>query len=341
MVQLGMIRSWLNVGDDDLFLTIVLLVAGLVLIIKGGDWFVDSSAWIAEISGIPKLIVGATVVSFATTLPELLVSSFASAQGKVDTAIGNAVGSVTANIGLIMAIGIIFMAGKVNRKDYILKSVLMLGGGAFLLFVTMRGEMSLLMSIPLILVFLIFMFDNVKNALADQKRKKLSGAKEARPSSGKRDVIINILKFIGGVAGIIIGADLLSDNGAELARQIGVDERIIAVTVIAIGTSLPELVTTITAIVKKENELSFGNIIGANVIDIALILPVSAAVSKGGVLKVDASSAWIDIPVMLGLGAIALVPMLITGKFRRWQGIVLLLIYVAYVALMFAGVIKV
>lgn len=345
MLLTGVIRSWIEgaTGSElGLPLTVLLVIAGLVFIIKGGDFFVDSAAWIAEVSGIPKLIVGATVVSFATTLPELLVSSFAAAQGNVSISIGNAIGSVTANIGLILGIGLLFMPCVVKRMDYALKTVLMLGGGALLFILTLKGELHLVPSLALVFIFVIFMIDNIRRASKQQKEEKASGESKKRPISGKKEIVVNILKFIFGVAGIVIGADLLSDNGEALALQLGVPARIVAITVIAIGTSLPELVTTITAIVKKENELSFGNIIGANIIDIALILPVSAALSKGGVLKVDnMSSVLVDIPVMLALGAIALIPMLITGKFKRWQGASLLLLYVGYIALMCTGVIAI
>ena len=344
MMCIGFIRSWIEGGGKELGLlpTALLVVAGLILIIKGGDFFVDSAAWIAEVSGIPKLSVGATVVSFATTLPELLVSSFAAAEGNVSISIGNAVGSVTANIGLILAIGLIFMPCVVQRVDYALKTVLMLGGGALLFVLTLRGELHLLPSLLLVAVFAVFMVDNVRRASKQHKEEKVSGQSKRRQIAGKKEVVINVLKFIFGVAGIVVGADLLSDNGEALALQIGVPSRIVAITVIAIGTSLPELVTTITAIVKKQNELSFGNIIGANIIDIALILPVSAALSKGGVLRVDnMNSVLVDIPVMIGFGAVALIPMLITGKFKRWQGVVLLALYIGYIALMCTGVIAI
>ncbi len=344
MASLGLIRNLIEDatgGELGIIWTVLLVAVGLFLIIKGGDWFVDSAAWIAEVSGIPKLIVGATVVSFATTLPELLVSSFAAARGNVSISIGNAVGSVTANVGIILAIGLIFMPCAVKRADYALKTVLMLGGGALLFALTLSGELHFLPSLALIAVFAVFMIDNVRRAKREMGENKKQNA-EKRKVSGGREVAVNVVKFIVGVAGIVIGADLLSDNGEALALQIGVPPRIVAITVIAIGTSLPELVTTITAIVKKQNELSFGNIIGANIIDLALILPVSAALSKGGVLKVDnMSSVLVDIPVMIGLGAVALIPMLITGKFKRWQGALLLVLYVGYIVLSSTGVIAI
>lgn len=343
LAKTALIRGLLEgaAGEElGMVFTILLVLAGLALIIKGGDFFVDSAAWIAEVSGIPKLIVGATVVSFATTLPELLVSSFAAAEGNVSISVGNAVGSVTANLGLILAIGLIFMPGVIKRADYALKTVLMLGGGAILFFLTLSGELHLIPSLALIAVFIVFMTDNIRRAVKEQKAGKKDGVSLKRQINGKGEVAANIAKFVFGVAGIVIGADLLSDNGEALALQLGVPPRIVAITVIAIGTSLPELVTTITAIAKKENELSFGNIIGANIIDIALILPVSAALSNGGVLKVDnMNSILIDIPVMVALGSIALIPALVTGKFKRWQGVLILLLYVAYIALSSTGVI--
>ncbi|MBQ7715224.1 MAG: calcium/sodium antiporter [Clostridia bacterium] len=325
-----------------MFPTVLLLVAGLILIIKGGDWFVDSAAWIAEVSGIPKLIVGATVVSFATTLPELFVSSFAAHSGNVSISIGNAVGSVTANLGLIMAIGLMFMPCVIKRRDYLFKAVLMIGGGILLFVLTVGGELHILPSLSLVAIFVLFMTDNVRRSVKEQKAEKAAGKSERRRILGGNEVAANVAKFIFGIAGIVVGADLLSDNGEALALQLGVPARIVAVTVIAIGTSLPELVTTVTAIVKKENELSFGNIIGANIIDVALILPVSAALSKGGVLTVDnPGSVFVDIPVMVALGSVALIPMLVSGKFRRWQGVLLLVLYIAYIALTCTGVIKI
>ncbi len=343
MSAYGLIRGLLQgSGELGILPTVLLLITGLVLIIKGGDWFVDSAAWIAEVSGIPKLIVGATVVSFATPLPELLVSAFAARSGNVSISIGNAVGSVTANLGLIMAIGLIFMPCVIKRRDYLFKAVMMIGGGVLLFVLTVGGELHFLPSLVLVAIFILFMADNVRRSVKEHRSEKASDAQARRKIGGGGEVAANIAKFILGISGIVVGADLLSDNGEALALQLGVPPRIVAVTVIAIGTSLPELVTTITAIVKKENELSFGNIIGANIIDIALILPASAALSKGGVLTVDnPGSVLIDIPVMVALGAMALVPMLITGKFKRWQGASLLVIYIAYLALTCTGVIKV
>jgi cation:H+ antiporter len=265
-----------------IFLVILLFAVGIILIVKGGDYFVDAASWMAEVSGIPKLIVGATVVSFATTLPELLVSAFAAAQGKVDMSIGNAVGSVTANLGLIMAIALICMPTVIKRRDYMLKSCLMLGAALFLVVFGAGGELALIPSILLLAIFIIAMAENIHEArlgMREEEREEEAGLKQ-KPAA--KEIALNIVKFIAGTVGIVLGAQLLIDNGSELARFIGVPERIIGVTIIAIGTSLPELVTTITAIAKKQASLSVGNIIGANIIDLTLILPISAMIYGGG-----------------------------------------------------------
>lgn len=322
----------------NIFLVILLFAVGIVLIVKGGDYFVDAASWMAEVSGIPKLIVGATVVSFATTLPELLVSAFAAAQGKVDMSIGNAVGSVTANIGLIMAIALICMPTAIKRKDYMLKSCLMLGAALFLVVFGESGKLALIPGILLLVIFIAAMAENIHVARIGMQEEEQEVKEGVKHKPAKKEIAVNIIKFIFGTVGIILGAQLLIDNGSELARFIGVPERIIGVTVIAIGTSLPELVTTISAIAKKQASLSVGNIIGANIIDLTLILPVSSMIF-GGALPISRQVGMIDLPACLLIGCIAIIPALITKKFHRSQGVVLLLTYASYVVITCSGLI--
>ena len=311
-----------------LFLTLLLLALGIALIVKGGDVFVDAASWIAEVSGIPKFIIGATVVSVATTLPELLVSVFAAAEGKVDMSIGNAVGSVTANLGLIMALALLFMPMVIRRKDYSVKFGLMIGAALMIVIFGRGGSFGLLPSLLLLVIFVVNIVENIVSA----RRGMSEGSEEEKPAKDKKTVIVNILKFVLGAAAIVWGADLLVDNGSALALLMGVPERVISVTLIAIGTSLPELVTTVTSIVKKQGSLSVGNIIGANIIDLALIMPVCTLVS-GGALPVTAQIASVDLPACLIIGAVAVVPTLIFKKFSRWQGALLLVLYAAYMVI--------
>lgn len=314
----------------ELAMIILLFLVGIVFIVKGGDYFVDAASWIAEVSGIPKLIIGATIVSLATTLPEMLVSVMAAAKGSVDMAIGNAVGSVTANIGLIMAISLICMPAVIKRRDYLVKSVLMLAAAALIVVSGVNGETGTAICVVLILIFLVFLWENVSSA----KRSMKEGQGEEKRSGKleKKEILVNILKFVVGAVGIVWGADLLVDNGSALASMIGIPERVIGVTVIAVGTSLPELITTVTAIIKKQSSLSVGNILGANIIDLTLILPLSSFVS-GKALPIAEASARLDLPACLLVGCIAMIPALIFQKFQKWQGILLLAVYVAYVFL--------
>lgn len=314
-------------------LIIFLFAVGVILVVKGGDYFVDAASWIAEVSGIPKLIIGATIVSIATTLPEMLVSVMAAIQGKVDSekvamSIGNAVGSVTANIGLIMAIALLFMPGIIKRKEYLLKSVLMILATVIIVACGFKGEVNMTFSLVLLVIFVVFIGENVSSAKKMMSTKQDTA--EEKASTDRRTVITNIVKFIIGAAGIVIGARLLVDNGGELARMVGVSERIIGVTLVAIGTSLPELITTITAIAKKQSALSVGNILGANIMDLTLIMPLCAVIS-GKSLPVTSELAKIDLPACLLVGGIAIIPAMISSKFSRWQGVVLLMVYAAYV----------
>lgn len=318
---------------DNLALTVFLFLVGMVLTIKGGDFFVDAASWIAERSGIPKLIIGATIVSLATTMPEMLVSVMAAVQGKVDMSIGNAVGSVTANLGLIMALAVVFMPGVIRRKDYLLKSILMLAASAIIVLCGLTGSVSVAMCAVLLVIFAVYLWDNVHEAhrtirLNGQQPDRAAAAQE----TGRRVVLVNIAKFVGGAAAIVLGAQLLVDNGSTLARLAGISERVIGVTLVAIGTSLPELITTITAISKKQSELSVGNILGANILDLTLIMPLSSLIS-GKPLPVSATMAAIDLPACLLVGLIATIPALVGKRFARWQGAVLLVVYAGYVVL--------
>lgn len=311
-------------------LTILLLIIGLVLIIKGGDWFVDAASWVAERTGIPKIIIGATIVSLATTLPEILVSIIAATQGQVDMAIGNAVGSVTANLGLIMGIAIVCMPSKkpIIMREYIIKFALLLISAICIVIGGFMGGVNLPLAIVMLTFVIVFLADNLLIAKKEMKTEK----KAKKTKLTKKIIIWNIVKFVLGSAGIVGGAELLVQSGTDLAAALGIDERIVSVTIIAIGTSLPELVTTITAIIKKESALGFGNVLGANIIDLALIMPLCAIIS-GQNLPISANAARIDLPACLVIAAIAIIPTIFTRKFQRWQGVLMLLAYATYMVI--------
>ena len=313
---------------------VLLFLLGLALIIKGGDFFVDAASWIAEVSGIPKFLIGATIVSLATTLPELLVSLMASASGSIGIAVGNAVGSVTANVGLIMGISVVCLASPIDRKAQSFKFIMMAAAIALLTAFSLGGSLSIPGSIVMLAMFLAYMVESVTGARSAMK----ADTGDEKPAADRRTVIVNLLKFVFGVAGIVIGARLMVDYGTELARLLGVPESIIGATLVAIGTSLPELVTTITALVKKQASLSIGNIVGANIIDLTLILPLCSVVS-GKALPILRQNILLDMPFCLGLVLLAVIPPLVTKRFHKLQGAAMLVVYAVYVGLLVSGVV--
>ena len=315
-----------------LFMVLLLFAAGLLCIIKGGDLFVDAASWIAEASGIPKFIIGATVVSFATTMPEMLVSIFAALEGNADIAVGNAVGSVTANVGLIMCVALICMECAMTRKQFGVKACLLLAAILALFGFTRDGQLSVLESVLILVIFVGFLVESL--IAARQEQGSELSAQEERPKIDKKSVLLNIGKFLLGAAGIVLGAQLLIDNGSALARMLGVPDAVIAATMIAIGTSLPELVTTLTAIKKKQASLSVGNIIGANIMDLTLIMPLCAVI-QGKPMTVERQGMLLDIPACLIICAAALIPALVQGKFKRWIGYLIGGLYIAYLIIMF------
>lgn len=322
----------LDFTGSTLFLVLLLFAVGLICIIKGGDLFVDAATWIAEASGIPKFIIGATVVSFATTMPEMLVSIFSALEGNADIAIGNAVGSVTANTGLIMCLSLVCMECTMPRRQYAVKAVLLLAAIAVLFGFTRDGQLSILESVLILVIFVCFIAESLVAARREQSLE--SPEQDARPKADGRTVALNIGKFVFGAAAIVLGAQLLIDNGTALAQMLGVPDAIIGATMIAIGTSLPELVTTITAIRKKQSSLSVGNIIGANIMDLTLIMPLCALI-LGKPLPVERQGMLLDIPACLVVSAGALIPALVQGKFKRWVGFFIGALYIAYLVIMF------
>ena len=307
-------------------LVILLFVVGLVLIIKGGDWFVDSAVFIANLTGIPKFIIGATIVSVATTLPELTVSVTGVIDGELDLAVGNAVGSVTANIGLIMGISLVCIPAVIKRSQFWLKGTLMSAAALLLWILCKDGTLHMLPSFALFALLAVYVWDNIRDAKNDV-------GSDEREIVDKKDLPKQLVMFFIGIAAIVCGSKLLIEYGSEIALLLGVPSAIIGVTMVAIGTSLPELITTLTAIRKRESSMSIGNIIGANIIDLALILPICSVVSDGKLTIAEQSYA-LDMPMCFAMTLIAVLPPLIKGKLYRWQGILILALYAVYVVIL-------
>ena len=309
---------------------ILMLLLGLFLTVKGGDLFVDAAVWFSEALGVPAFLVGATVVSLATTLPELAVSMLATGRGAAGIAAGNAVGSVAANLGLILGISLCFSPAPLDLRQA--GRLLAMAGAAALLSLLCRGSA---VAMPMALLPLGLCAAFLWHSAADGRKHARTHSQHAsRPSPG---LLAGCgMRFVCGAAGIAAGARLLCDYGATLARLCGVPDGVIGATLVAVGTSLPELVTTLTALTRGEGSLSVGNIVGANIIDLTLILPL-CALQNGGRLPLPRQSLMLDLPFCLMLCALAVAPPLLTGRFWRSQGAALLGAYGWYVILVIRG----
>jgi cation:H+ antiporter len=315
-------------------LAVFLFAIGLALTVKGSDVFVDSATRVATSARIPKFIIGATLVSIATTLPEIFVSVFASIQQKPDMAFGTSVGSVTANFCVMIAISFIYMPTLFKRLDYIFESVLMLISVGVLVYCGFKREIDFVSVILLLLIFGAFIIQNIKSGYENHvpdvfKYKSRDDEDEEARILKRRNHEKDVLKFLLSGVFMVIGSQLLVHTGGEIAKIFGVSERVISTTVIALGTSLPEFITSISAFSKKQYSVSFGNIVGANVINLTLILPLATLIS-GGLLPLNWEQAAIDISICAVVTLLTLVPSFITRKFMRWQGAILLCIYLAY-----------
>ena len=317
---------------------IILFLIGFVLLIKGGDWFVDGAVGIAHRYHIPEILIGATVVSIGTTIPEVMVSSIAAAVGQSQTAYGNAIGSIICNTALISAITISAKASAdVDTRTFrtpvifFFIAALLYAGVAYT-----SGYFSRVIGIILLSIFVIYMTLTVRQAFSGKLVMDAEDEGEVKDNPLWKDVLFLVL----GAAVIAVGAKLLVDNGKIIAAGFGVPESVIALTFIALGTSLPELVTAITSLVKGHSALSLGNIVGANLFNLVLVSGMAITIHPFNVpadklLAGKNASLLVDIPVMLFVMAFMTVPALCTKKLKRYQGIVLLLIYACYVAFQF------
>lgn len=313
------------------WVSVALFLAGLVLIVKGGDWFLDGAVWMAEASGVPRFLIGATVVSLATTLPELTVSVTGVLQGARDLAVGNAVGSVVANLGLILGIGILCIPAAAPRRQVIPKAALMTAAAAILALLCQSSTLTFPGWLLLAAILAVYLTISAGEARQGMERHRKSLPKGRTFS--RRRMVRELGMFALGAAAVVLGSRLLVRHGSLLALLLGVPAGVVGSSVVAVGTSLPELVTTLTAISRRESALSVGNIIGANIIDLALILPACAAVS-GGTLLIGPQTTGLDLLACLVLCGAAALPPLVTGRFHRWQGAALLGLYAGYLRLL-------
>ena len=307
---------------------ILLFLLGLGLLIKGGDWFVDGATALARRFRLPEILIGSTIVSIGTTLPEVMVSTTSALSGHGEMAYGNTIGSVICNTALIAALSAAVRPGPADGKSLRLPAALFTAAAvAFGAVAYTTGQFSRAVGLGLLGLFLVYLILSVR---------KMRTAPAEPPAPLWR----TLLGLVAGAAAIAWGADLLVDNGTRLAEALGVPEAVIALTFVALGTSLPELVTAVTALAKGHSALSLGNVIGANLLNLVLVTGTAATLAPfplpqdGTLFGVNRSLA-LDLPVMAAVSLVLILPVLLRGRLYRAQGILLLAVYGAFCVVQF------
>ena len=316
-------------------LVIILFFVGFFLITKGADIFIDCTVKIGRKTGISELILGATIVSFATTLPELTVSVFASIDNYTTMSLGNAVGSIICNTGLILGLVVIISPFKVDKNMFSSKSIILLISVLTLMVLGANGSISRGDGFILIVLLIVFMYSNIKSVSGKNRinspNNMQSNSCDNIKSSKHENLKVGVL-FVLGLIMMVVGSKLLVDNGVKIANSIGVPQGIISLTVIALGTSLPELVSSLTAIKKKHHGISVGNILGANILNIVAVIGISSLIND---LPILSQNMRIDFEFMTIILLILILPTIKSGKLYRVQGLLLLSSYIIYITTLY------
>lgn len=317
-----------------MFTQILLLLVGLALIVFGADWLVDGASSIARRAGISEFVIGLTIVGFGTSCPELVVSLTGAIAGNADISVGNVVGSNILNtlliLGLAAAIMPVIVTESNRRRDIPITAVVTALLVALWYF---TREISRIAGIAFLLLFIVYIIYSFK---------KDSGAEttESSAKSGFKSKLLSsiagaILFVAAGLAGLIFGGDLFVDAATNIAKMLGVSDKFIAITVLAAGTSLPELATSVTAAIKGRGQMALGNILGSNVFNILLILGLSAVITPLSMAQIS----LVDMMALLST-AVLMLFFLLTGdsrKIDRWEGVVMLLFFAAYYVYLFSS----
>ena len=310
---------------------VLLFILGFLLLIKGGDWFVDGSVSLAHRLRVPEILIGATVVAIGTTLPEVMVSATSAATGHGEIAYGNAIGSIICNTALIAALTMAIRPSAVDTRALKKPVIFFFASAVFYAAIAYTsGYFGRITGIALLCIFAAYMIITVTDAFRHKEEEKPD-----EENGGELPMWKTVVFLVIGAACIAVGARLLVDNGTKIAEALHVPESVIALTFVALGTSLPELITAITALIKKRSALSVGNIIGVNLFNLVLVSGVATTISP---FKVPAekligaanASLAVDIPLMFIVMALMIFPTMKKGKLARWQGITLLAIYAAF-----------
>ena len=314
---------------EKMVLSFLLLIIGFVLLVKGADFFVEGSSTIAKYLKIPSIIIGLTIVAMGTSAPEAAVSTIAGINGSNDIAVSNVLGSNIFNLLVVVGVSAIIkpinIQNQIIRKEYpfMLMSTIVLIVMSFDVVIGNNVDNMITRSEAIILLIFmcVFMYSIVSSAL--QSRKINSSDEAVKPKYG---IPLSIVFTLGGLAGIIIGGQFVVDSAEKIALGVGMSETLVGLTIVAIGTSLPELVTSIVAARKGESDIAIGNVVGSNIFNILFVLAVSAVITPMGVNVLCLT----DMLILVAASLFAYAFCITKNKVSRLEGIILTATYVAY-----------
>lgn len=313
---------------------ILSIAIGLIGLFFGGEWLVKSASRLAKSFGLPALIIGLTVVSIGTSAPELVVSVSAALGGSSDVALGNVIGSNIANIGLILGIsGIIyplFIHGQLVRREI----PIMVAASVIIFLISLDGTIDQLEGFLLLcgyVAFVVVLYRFTPKTEEDKGEVEEVGQEVESIESIKEEPVVKrrdeAIRFVIGLVLLIIGAQLTVNGAISIARSVGISELIIGLTIVAVGTSLPEIVTSVVASLRKHSDIAVGNVIGSNIANLLVILGITAMIRP---IPVQESLLRFELPIMMAF-AIGVVPFVLDLKLQRWQAVLFLMAYIVFI----------
>ena len=306
----------------------ILLLIGFGILLYSGKYLVKGGVLLGNKFKISTLVIGVTVVSFGTSAPELFVSLMSAINGYPEIAIGNVIGSNIANVALVLAVTSIIFPIPVRKNSVKTDTPIMLGVSLLFYVFILNKSLGMFEGVVFVIILISYIYFSVYNS------KKNNDYEDKQPSLAHLHWSILVLMILGSAAGLALGSSLLVKNAEIIARNLGVSDRVIAVSLVALGTSLPELTTSAIAAFRHEMDISIGNIIGSNIFNILGVLGITSLVKK---IPVDQYFIHVDIFWMLGTSILLFLFILPFkgGKLTRFKGLILFLVYVVYIYLLF------
>ena len=302
----------------NLLIQVVLLAVGFAMLVKGADWFVDGSSAVARRFGIPQLVIGLTIVAMGTSAPEAAVSITAAIQGNAEITIGNIVGSNILNILIILGLSSLICNLAVAKSTIRIENPFMILVTIVLLLQGLDGTISLFDGVILLLLFAVYL-----GYLFWMARK---GQEEVEEEAKKNSLLMDLGITVVGLVLIVFGSKVTVNAATEIALRIGVSERFIGLTIVALGTSLPELFTSVAAARKGNADIAIGNIVGSNIFNILFVVGLSGLIIPVPFIEGFVIDTW----VAIGAAVMLSIMCAVRGKLVRWHGVVMLLSYAVY-----------